>query len=68
MKIKTPLNIASHADIPAGTGMGSSGCFTVTLINALSAFQNKILTKRASNGAKRSKISKKVRIPISQGL
>lgn len=46
MKIKTPLNIASHADIPAGTGMGSSGCFTVTLINALSAFQNKILTKK----------------------
>lgn len=46
MRIKTPLNIASHADIPAGTGMGSSGCFTVTLINALSAFQKKILTKK----------------------
>jgi D-glycero-alpha-D-manno-heptose-7-phosphate kinase len=45
LRIKTPLNIASHADIPAGTGMGSSGCFTVTLINALSFFQNKKLSK-----------------------
>ena len=41
LKIKTPLNISSHADIPAGTGMGSSGCFTVTLINALSFYQSK---------------------------
>lgn len=34
-KIKTPINIASHADVPSGTGLGSSGCFTVCLINAL---------------------------------
>ena len=35
LKIKTPINVASHADIPTGTGLGSSGCFTVCLINAL---------------------------------
>ena len=35
MNVKTPLNISSHADIPAGTGIGSSGCFAVTLINAM---------------------------------
>ena len=36
LKIKTPVNISSHADIPAGTGLGSSGSFTVSLIHALS--------------------------------
>jgi D-glycero-alpha-D-manno-heptose-7-phosphate kinase len=46
MNVKTPLNISSHADIPAGTGMGSSGCFAVTLINALSYYQRKQLSKR----------------------
>ena len=46
MEIKTPLNISSHADIPSGTGMGSSGCFAVTLINALSSHQGKNLSKR----------------------
>jgi D-glycero-alpha-D-manno-heptose-7-phosphate kinase len=30
-----PLEIASVADVPAGTGMGSSGAFTVGLIKAL---------------------------------
>lgn len=46
MEIKTPLNISSHADIPSGTGMGSSGCFAVTLINALSSYQGKNLPKK----------------------
>ena len=46
MNVKSPLNISSHADIPAGTGMGSSGCFAVTLINALSYYQGKQLSKR----------------------
>ena len=41
LKIKTPINIASHADIPAGTGLGSSGSFTVCLINALINFEKK---------------------------
>jgi D-glycero-alpha-D-manno-heptose-7-phosphate kinase len=30
-----PLEIAIVADVPAGTGMGSSGAFTVTLIKGL---------------------------------
>jgi D-glycero-alpha-D-manno-heptose-7-phosphate kinase len=30
-----PLEIASVADVPSGTGMGSSGAFTVALIKAL---------------------------------
>ena len=46
MNVKTPLNISSHADIPAGTGMGSSGCFAVTLINALSCYQGKKFSKK----------------------
>jgi D-glycero-alpha-D-manno-heptose-7-phosphate kinase len=32
----SPLEIASVADIPAGTGLGSSGSFTVCLMKALS--------------------------------
>jgi D-glycero-alpha-D-manno-heptose-7-phosphate kinase len=32
----SPLEIASVADIPAGTGLGSSGSFTVCLLKALS--------------------------------
>ncbi len=31
----SPLEIASVADVPAGTGMGSSGAFTVCLLKAL---------------------------------
>ena len=31
----TPLEIASVADVPAGTGMGSSGAYTVCLIKGL---------------------------------
>src|SRR6202161_2976230 len=30
-----PLEIASVADVPAGTGMGSSGAYTVCLLKAL---------------------------------
>ena len=45
-KIKTPLIITSHADIPAGTGLGSSGAFAVTLIKALSAYKKNNLTKK----------------------
>src|SRR5205807_6004657 len=33
------LEIASLADIPAGTGLGSSGTFTVGLLRALYAFK-----------------------------
>ena len=44
--IKTPLNISSHADIPSGTGLGSSGCFSVALINALANLTKKNLSRR----------------------
>ena len=33
------MEIASMADIPAGTGLGSSGSFTTALLKALHAFQ-----------------------------
>lgn len=41
-----PLEIASVADIPAGTGMGSSGAFTVCLLKALALGQRKTITTR----------------------
>jgi D-glycero-alpha-D-manno-heptose-7-phosphate kinase len=36
-----PLEIVSIADVPAGTGLGSSGTFTVGLLHALYAYQRK---------------------------
>ena len=44
--IKKPLHLSSHADIPSGTGLGSSGCFTVTLANILSKYKNLNLSKK----------------------
>ena len=38
------LEIASLADIPAGTGLGSSGSFTCSLLKALHAHKNNIIT------------------------
>jgi D-glycero-alpha-D-manno-heptose-7-phosphate kinase len=38
------LEIASLADIPAGTGLGSSGSFTCALLKALHAHKNTIIT------------------------
>ncbi len=35
------MEIASMADIPAGTGLGSSGAFTTALLKALHTFQNR---------------------------
>ena len=40
------LDINSVADIPAGTGLGSSSSFTVGLINALQYYKNKPISKR----------------------
>lgn len=37
------LEIASMADIPAGTGLGSSGSFTTALLKALHAYRKKIV-------------------------
>lgn len=39
MSIGPSVEIVSMADIPAGTGLGSSGSFTVGLLRALHAFQ-----------------------------
>lgn len=42
--IKDPhLEITSMADIPAGTGLGSSGSFTTALLKALHTFQNNLI-------------------------
>jgi D-glycero-alpha-D-manno-heptose-7-phosphate kinase len=35
VQLKDPMEIVSFADIPAGTGLGSSGAFTVALLKAL---------------------------------
>lgn len=35
------IEISSFADIPSGTGLGSSGTFTVALLKGLHTFQNK---------------------------
>ncbi len=45
-KIKKELHLSSHADIPAGTGLGSSGCFAVTLTNILSSYKGLNLSKK----------------------
>jgi D-glycero-alpha-D-manno-heptose-7-phosphate kinase len=37
--IKDPLNVATFADIPAGTGLGSSSAFTVALVSALNQYK-----------------------------
>lgn len=43
-KIRKYLNIASHADIPHGTGLGSSGAFSVALAKCLATVENKKLS------------------------
>ena len=39
-----PLEIVSLADIPAGTGLGSSGAFTVGLLRAIYAYKRELVT------------------------
>ncbi len=39
MGIKDSVEIQSMADIPAGTGLGSSGCYLVGLLNALHSYK-----------------------------
>lgn len=44
MDIQTPqIEITALADIPAGTGLGSSGSFTTALLKALSNFCRRLL-------------------------
>lgn len=40
------LEISSMADIPAGTGLGSSGSFTTALLKALHAYKKSIIPQR----------------------
>jgi D-glycero-alpha-D-manno-heptose-7-phosphate kinase len=39
--VRPPIEVVSMADVPAGTGLGSSGSFTVGLLRALHAFKRK---------------------------
>ena len=41
---KDYLEIVSIADIPSGSGLGSSGSFTVGLLNALNVYNNKFMS------------------------
>lgn len=44
MELKTPqIEIAGFADIPAGTGLGSSGSFTTSLLRGLYAHRRRLL-------------------------
>jgi D-glycero-alpha-D-manno-heptose-7-phosphate kinase len=45
VEIEKGLEIASFADVPAGTGLGSSSAFTVGLLNALYAYKGKVVSK-----------------------
>ncbi|MDP2943896.1 MAG: GHMP kinase [Candidatus Omnitrophota bacterium] len=45
LKINSSIEITSIADIPSGTGMGSSGSFAVGLLNVLNAYKGKYLSK-----------------------
>jgi len=40
------LEVVSMSDIPAGTGLGSSGCFTVALLRALHAHNKSSVTRQ----------------------
>jgi D-glycero-alpha-D-manno-heptose-7-phosphate kinase len=51
-KVTPRLEIASHADIPDGTGLGSSGSFTVALLKAISFYERQhILTEALAEEA-----------------
>lgn len=45
VRIERGIEIASFADVPAGTGLGSSSSFTVGLLNALYAYKGKVVSK-----------------------
>ncbi len=44
--LSSGIEICSMADIPAGTGLGSSGSFTTALLKGLYAYNNKIISTR----------------------
>ncbi|MEI9959697.1 MAG: hypothetical protein WDM76_00800 [Limisphaerales bacterium] len=45
------LELSSMADIPAGTGLGSSGSFTTALLKALHAHKTRFDSSRRTCGA-----------------
>jgi D-glycero-alpha-D-manno-heptose-7-phosphate kinase len=45
VQIGRGIEIASFADVPAGTGLGSSSAFTVGLLNALYAYKGRVISK-----------------------
>jgi D-glycero-alpha-D-manno-heptose-7-phosphate kinase len=45
MEIDFPVEITTFADIPAGTGLGSSSAFAVGLMHALYALKGQLVTK-----------------------
>ena len=47
MDVETGLEIHHDGDLPARTGLGSSSSFTVGLLNALHALDNRMVTKHA---------------------
>lgn len=46
LKINSNLEIVSLADVPSNTGLGSSGSFTVGLLNCLHTYLNSDITKK----------------------
>ncbi len=44
LKIQEPIEIVSLADVPANTGLGTSGSFTVGLLNALHAYRGEYVS------------------------
>ncbi len=47
MGIETAVEIVSMADVPAGTGLGSSSCYAVGLLNALHAMKREAISLEA---------------------
>lgn len=45
VNVERGIEIASFADVPAGTGLGSSSAFTVGLLNALYAYKGMVVSK-----------------------
>ncbi len=45
LRLEKGVEIASIADVPAGTGLGSSGTFTVCLLQVLYTYKGKLVTK-----------------------
>jgi D-glycero-alpha-D-manno-heptose-7-phosphate kinase len=41
LNLKKPLEISNFADIPFGTGLGSSGAYIVSMVNALNSYPDK---------------------------